>query len=84
MPAKVEEEGVPNLSFKNTSQNMSFGDLELHGHSHIFFSLVYMEVFLKRVQQPITNFTDSWDDFMVHGLHNPLEAKVEQLQESTA
>ena len=39
---------------------MSFGTLEIHGHSNIF-SLG------RRVQQPIKNFTGPWDNFMVHG-----------------
>jgi hypothetical protein len=50
---------------------MSFGDLELHGHFHMF-SLVYIEVDLGQLQQPITNFTWPWDDFMVHGVNGPL------------
>jgi hypothetical protein len=45
-----------------------FGDLKLHGYSHMF-SLVETEVVPGRVQQPITNFT-RWDDFMVHGVNN--------------
>ena len=59
---------------------MSLGDLELHGHSHIFFfPLVLIKVVLGWVQQPIVDFTRPWDDFMVHGVNNPLEAKAEQL-----
>ena len=49
---------------------MSSGDLKLHGHFDIL-SLVYTEVNLGQVQQPITNFTRPWDDFMVHGVNNP-------------
>ena len=49
---------------------MSFGDLKLHGHFDIL-SLVYTKVVPWRVQQPITDFTGSWDDFMVHGVNNP-------------
>ena len=49
---------------------MSFGDLELHGHSDIF-SLMKNKVVMGRVQQPITDFTRPWDDFMVHGVNNP-------------
>ena len=49
---------------------MSFGDLELHGHFYKF-SLVWTEVVPRQVQQPITNFTGPWDDFMVHGVNNP-------------
>ena len=45
-------------------------DLELHGHSDIFF-LVQTEVVMGRIQQPITYFIGSWDDFMVHGVNNP-------------
>ena len=50
---------------------MSFEDLERCGHSDIF-SLVYTEVVLGRVLQPITNFTGPWDNFMVHGVNKPL------------
>ena len=31
------------------------------------------------VQHPITNFTKPWDDFMVHGVNNPLVLKVDLL-----
>jgi hypothetical protein len=27
---------------------------------------------LRRVQQPITKFIGPWEDFMVHGVNNPL------------
>ena len=50
---------------------MSFGDLELHGHYDIL-SLVQVEVIPGRIQQPITNFTRPWDDFMVHDVNIPL------------
>jgi hypothetical protein len=36
------------------------------------FSLVETEVVSGQVQQPITNFTWPWDDFMVDGGNNPL------------
>ena len=49
---------------------MSFWDLELHGHSDIFSS-VLTKVFLGQVEQPITDFTGPWDDFMIHGLNSP-------------
>ena len=45
-------------------------DLELHDHSDIFF-LVQTEVVMGRIQQPITYFIGSWNDFMVHGVNNP-------------
>ena len=38
----------------------------------IFFSLVYTKVVPRRVPQPITTFTGPWDNFMVHGVNNPL------------
>ena len=50
---------------------MPFGDLEHHDHFD-YFSLVSTEVILGRIQQPITNFTRPWDDFMVHGVNNLL------------
>ena len=50
---------------------MYVGDLECHDHSHIF-SLVSTEVVSQQVQQPITNFTRPWDDFIFHGMNNPL------------
>ena len=62
---------VDNVGFKNTS----FGDLELHGHSDIF-SLMQTEVVSGRVQQPIMDFTRPWNDFMVHGVNNPLGVAV--------
>ena len=49
---------------------MLFGGLELQGLFDIF-PLVWMEVILGRVQQPITNFTRPRDDLMVHGVNNP-------------
>ena len=51
---------------------MSFGDLELHGHFDVF-SLVQTEVIPGQVQQPTIDFTWPWDDFMVHGVNNPLK-----------
>ena len=37
-----------------------------------FLSLVWTEVVQGQVQQPITCFTRPWDNFMVHGVNNPL------------
>ena len=37
-----------------------------------FLSLVWTEVVRGQVQQPITCFTRPWDNFMVHGVNNPL------------
>ena len=51
---------------------MSLGDLELHGHYDIFFSLVWTEVISGQVQQPITYFIGPWDYFMVRGVNNRL------------
>ena len=42
------------------------GCLKLHGHPNMF-SLIWSEVVMGQVQQPITNFTGPWDDFTVHG-----------------
>ena len=36
-----------------------------------FFSLVQTEAVPRGLQQPITNFTRPWDDFMVHGVNIP-------------
>ena len=54
---------------------MYFGDLELYGHFDIF-SLVYTEVVPGRVQQSIIDFTWPWDNFIVHGVNNPLVLDV--------
>ena len=51
---------------------MPLRDLELHGHSHIFYFLfIVLGVDPGRVQQRITDFTGPWDDFMVLGVNNP-------------
>jgi hypothetical protein len=50
---------------------MSFGDLELHDHFDIFSLGVKTKVVPARVQQPITNSTGPWDDFVVNGVNSP-------------
>ena len=50
---------------------MSFGDLDLQGHS-TNFSLVKTEVVLGQVHQPISRLTMPWNNFMVHNVHRPL------------
>ena len=49
---------------------MPSGDLELHGHSNIFFPLVQTDVVPGRLQHPNTIFTRPWDDFIVHGVND--------------
>ena len=58
---------------------MSFGEFKLHGHSNIF-SLVETKVVLGQVQQPITYSTESWNDFMIHDVNNPLVEEIYGLQ----
>jgi hypothetical protein len=69
------------LSHHTTRQTMSLGDVGLTiclvgtSNSMVTLTLWFLmqtEVVPGRVQQPITNFTGPWDDFMVHGVNNPL------------
>ena len=50
---------------------MSFGDLELHGHFLIFFLGVNWSG-PKTNSTTNHNFIGPWDDFIVHGVSNPL------------
>ena len=47
------------------------------------FSVMYSEVVMGRVQQPLTIFTEPWDDFMVHGVNNPLPKNQENAYRHT-
>ena len=51
---------------------MSFGGLELHGHFDIFVFLGVNRSGLGLSSTTIIEFIEPWDDFMVHGVTNPL------------
>ena len=38
-----------------------------------YFALLYTEVVLGQIQQSITNFIEPWEDFIIHGVNNPLK-----------
>ena len=69
------------LGTSNSLVTLTFGPKFEIPQRHIFLGV--NQSGLGWVQQPITDFTVPWDDFMVHGVNNPYvyedEQKVTQL-----